>query len=341
MDLFCGVGGLTNGFVKEGFKVVAGIDSDISCKYAYETNNHAKFIGKKIEDVQSKEIRALFKGASEKILVGCAPCQPFSAYNKSRYKDEKWKLLYNFLEIISETNPEVISMENVPQLEKYKIFEDFTNGLKELGYFVSWYLLYGPDYGIPQKRKRLVLFASKYGIILKPKPNRNSKNYKTVRDTISNLKSIKAGEVDPLDPLHCASRLSYKNIQRIKSTPEGGGWMDWSEDLVLECHKKKSGKSFKNVYGRMAWDEPSPTITTEFMGIGTGKYGHPEQNRAISLREGALLQTFPKSYIFLEPGKKVIHKNLERQIGNAVPVTLGRVIAKCIKKHLKERVYDR
>jgi DNA (cytosine-5)-methyltransferase 1 len=160
-------------------------------------------------------------------------------------------------------------------------------------------------------------------------------NYFTVRDFIGNLEPIKDGEKSSKDPIHCSRKLSEINKIRIRNTPEGGGWKDWESSLLLECHKKKSGKTYSAVYGRMKWDDISPTITTEFLTYGCGRYGHPEQNRAISLREGSLLQTFPKDYKLLDPSKKFSSPNLSRHIGNAVPVQLGQIIAKSIKEHIK------
>ena len=335
VDVFCGAGGLSYGFVKEKFEVAAGIDVDASCKYPYEANVKATFIQKTIEEFSAEELNEFYANSEIRILVGCAPCQPFSAYNKKRGNDEKWKLLYEFSRLVSYTQPDIISMENVPQLARHKVFKDFVDGLTANGYDVSWYIAYCPDYGIPQTRRRLVLFASKFGKIELLKPTHKKENYKTVRDTISDLETISAGESSRKDPLHRASRLSEINKTRIIATPLGGGWKDWGRNLRLKCHKKKTGKSFRSVYGRMSWDMPSPTITTQCTGLGNGRFGHPEQHRAISLREAALLQTFPKSYKFIDPESKFYIDRAARHIGNAVPVKLGQVIAKSIKRHLE------
>jgi DNA (cytosine-5)-methyltransferase 1 len=152
------------------------------------------------------------------------------------------------------------------------------------------------------------------------------------------LQPIKDGEVSKKDPLHRARKLSPLNVKRIKATPHNGGSSNsWDDDLVLECHKKESGKTYRTtVYGRMRWDEPSPTMTTQCTGLGNGRYGHPEQNRAISLREAALFQTFPKDYQFVEPGAPIVTSHVARFIGNAVPVRLGSVIGKSIKNHVKQ-----
>lgn len=338
VDVFCGIGGLTHGFVKERFKVVAGIDVDDSCRYAFEKNNGAKFIKKDIAEIDADEILRLYSDAKVKILVGCAPCQPFSKYTNRKTEDTKWGLLYNFGKLIEKIKPEIVSMENVPELakhKKYPVYDDFVELLKRNGYSVSSYFVYCPDYGIAQKRTRLVLVASKFGEISLLRKTHTPQKYRTVSDTIAFLDSIGAGEVSKKDHLHRTAGLSALNMIRIRNTPEGGSWKDWDDKLVLECHKKPTGKSYGSIYGRMRWDDLSPTITTQFMGYGNGRFGHPEQDRAISLREAALLQSFPKYYDFIEPNTKVFVSTIARHIGNAVPYRLGRVIAKSIKKHLE------
>ena len=336
VDLFCGIGGLTHGFVKEGFDVVAGIDADPTCKYAFEENNHATFIEKDIDQVSADELLNLYSEGDTKILVGCAPCQPFSRYTIRKDEDEKWKLLRTFAKLIKDVRPEVVSMENVPELEDHSVYDEFKTALAEEHYHVSPYVVYCPDYGVPQTRKRLVLFASKYGMIKIVKPTHTPEKYRTVHDVIGHLEPIEAGQTSAKDPLHRARRLSELNLRRIMSTPPGGSWKDWDDELVLDCHKEKTGKSYGSVYGRMKWDEPAPTMTTHCGGLGNGRFGHPEQHRAISLREAALFQTFPMSYKFIEPRTKVASKTLSRHIGNAVPVRLGVIIARSIKRHLEK-----
>jgi len=335
VDLFCGVGGLTQGFVKEGFNVVAGIDVDESCKYAYEANNEATFLHKDVRDLTAESINALYPSDAIRILVGCAPCQPFSRYTNRKTADSKWQLVETFAKLIREAQPDIVSMENVPELEKHEVFKGFVRVLVQNGYQRWWDLVECVEYGVPQTRKRLVLLASKLGPIkiipaTHPPPRR-----RTVRDAIGRLHPIDAGKASKDDPMHRASALNETNLKRIKATPEGGGWKDWDDTLVLECHKKETGKSYPSVYGRMRWDAPAPTMTTQCNGLGNGRFGHPEQDRAISLREAALLQTFPKSYRFIEPGTDVVIKDVARHIGNAVPVRLGQIIARSIKKHLE------
>ena len=339
VDLFCGIGGLTHGVQKTGIDVVAGIDIDSTCKYAYEENNNAVFINKAIEDVTAEEINALYPKDSIKILMGCAPCQPFSNYSlryiKDGRKDNKWKLLYYFIELVKNTLPDVVSMENVPQLSKEIVFNDFTTELGNLGYKVSWSIVNCADYGVPQNRKRLVLLASRFGNITIIPSLYNKEKYLTVEDVISKLPQLEDGDVCENDPLHRTSKLSKINKLRIRQSVPGGTWADWDEKLKLPCHKKATGKGYSSVYGRMEWNKPSPTITTQFYGYGNGRFGHPEQNRAISLREGALLQSFPLNYKFIDKENTQTNKQIGVHIGNAVPVELGTAIGTSINEHLK------
>ena len=340
VDLFCGVGGLTHGFIKEGFDVRAGIDSDPSCEYAFEANNpNSTFINKKIEDVKISEIEGLYPSETPKILIGCAPCQPFSSYTNSQPQDKKkWSLLAKFLEVIEQLLPDVVSMENVVRLRTFRngeVLNDFVNKLRELGYSVSVNEVFCPSYGIPQNRTRLVLLASIHGEIGLVRETHTYDNFVTVRDTIEYLPAIRAGESHPDDRLHYASSLSPLNKRRIQASIPGRTWRDWSDNLVADCHKKDSGKTFPSVYGRMEWDKPSPTITTQFYGFGNGRFGHPEQDRAISIREAALLQTFPEEYDFVSPDCEVHIKTVGRHIGNAVPVELGKIIPRSIRLHLE------
>lgn len=338
VDLFCGVGGLTHGLKKAGIKVRAGVDSDLSCKYAYETNNKAKFIGVNITDVRGCDLEKFWKADEVKVLVGCAPCQPFSTHsNKLKGKEDgdKWNLLNEFLRLVKETEPSIVSMENVPNLSNQEIFKTFIKKLSQLGYQVSYQNAYCPNYGIPQKRRRLVLLASKFGNIALIEPTHKPQNYKTVRDAISHLEEVKSGKRSKNDSLHFTTTLSEINLKRIRASVPNGTWEDWDKSLRLKCHKKKTGKTYKSVYGRMSWDEPSPTITTQFYNFGTGRFGHPTQNRALTIREASILQSFPLDYKFVENDADVHITKVGTHIGNAVPVDLGYVIGKSIVKHLR------
>ena len=196
--------------------------------------------------------------------------------------------------------------------------------------------MYAPDYGVPQNRRRLLLLASKLGNIRLIDSLYDKNTYVTVRDAISHLPELKAGEVNEIDFLHTSRRLSELNLQRIRSSRPGGTWKDWDENLLPDCYKRKSGESFRAVYGRLEWDKPASTITTQFPGYGNGRFGHPEQDRALSLREGAIIQTFPNDYQFIKERKDLTFSKIATQIGNAVPPKLGEIIGLSIKKHLEE-----
>lgn len=340
VDLFCGIGGLSYGMKSKGFKILAGFDLDWTCQYAYETNNGAKFIYKDIGQVKKEDIIPFYSKKSIKVLAGCAPCQPFSSYAfKNKNKDaSKYNLLYEFGRLVKEIHPDVVTMENVPAIASFKlksVLADFVKLLQDEGYQVNYQVVFCPNYGIPQTRKRLVLLASQLGKINLIPPTHTKENYVTVRDTIGNLPPLEAGESCKTDALHRCRALSPLNMQRIMSTPYGGGWKDWPKELQLKCHQEESGKSFGSVYGRMVWEEPAPTMTTLCTGIGNGRFGHPTQNRAISAREAALFQTFPITYKFFQNEQEVSLVKASRYIGNAVPPRLGEVIAESIKQHIR------
>jgi DNA (cytosine-5)-methyltransferase 1 len=340
VEIFCGAGGMAHGFYLEGIRVVAGFDVDATCKYAYEKNNLAKFFERNVSELNAAEIKQLYPQGSIRVLAGCAPCQPFSPYarSKKKAKSDKWKLLYDFSRMVDRVHPDIVTMENVPSLISYnggRVFSDFVNHLKNEGYHLWYDIVDCAKYGIPQYRRRLVLLASRLGDISLIPRTHSPKELLTVRDAIDYLEPVDAGASSKKDPLHRSRNLTARNMLRIMATPEGGNWSSWPKDLILKCHKKNSGRSFKNVYGRMSWKEPGPTITTEFIGLGNGRFGHPVQDRAISLREAALLQTFPFYYDFINPKAKFSMKRIAIHIGNAVPVRLGQIIAKSIKQHIE------
>ncbi|MCC7128816.1 MAG: DNA (cytosine-5-)-methyltransferase [Anaerolineae bacterium UTCFX2] len=339
IDIFCGIGGLSYGLKKAGISVAAGLDIDKSCKYPYEKNVQAEFISRDVSNLRGKEIIGRYWSTDvSKILAGCAPCQPFSTHSnkiKDKTQTRRWRLIHEFKRLVRETNPHIVTMENVPNLANQEIFEDFVAFLELSEYYVTYSNVYCPDYGIPQKRRRLVLLASKYGKISLLHKTHSKGEYVTLRQAIKHLPPVEAGEECKSDLLHRTSKLSPINLQRIKASKPNGTWLDWSEDLQLECHKKETGRTYNAVYGRMAWDEPSPTITTQFYNYGTGRFGHPTQNRALTMREAAILQTFPEDFVFYESKKDILLKRLSAYIGNAVPVKLAVVIGESILNHLE------
>jgi DNA (cytosine-5)-methyltransferase 1 len=334
VDLFCGAGGLTAGLRNSLVNVRAGYDIDHNCEYAYSENNQAKFVAKSVEDVSVDEIKSWYRPGRIKLLAGCAPCQPFSTYNQGRdtTTDRKWPLLYAFQRLITGLQPELVTMENVPDVTKHEVYHDFIKSLEIQGYEIWSGTVACVDYGLPQRRKRHVLLASKLGpISLIPKTHEG--HPVTVREALGALPSLSAGGRDSKDPLHRAATLSPINLKRIISSRPGGTWRDWPENLRADCHRRASGKTYASVYGRMEWDQPSPTMTTLCYGFGNGRFGHPEQARAISLREAAILQSFPPTYKFV-PEEEITFRVVGRMIGNAVPVRLGEIIGESLQKHI-------
>jgi len=335
VDLFCGAGGLTHGLISAGVPVVAGVDLDGACRHPYEFNNPGTaFHARDVAKLKASEIETWFGDASIRVLAGCAPCQPFSSYAQ-RYDTvgtERWGLLNHFARLVEEIEPDIVTMENVPNVTKHEVFDDFVATLKRHGYEVWCEVVDSSDYGLPQRRRRTVLLASLHGPIGLRVPD--SSAAKTVADVLKRLPPLRHGGSDKNDPLHTASSLSPLNLERIKVSKPGGSWRDWPEHLIAKCHRKKTGKTYPGVYGRMKWDEPAPTLTTQFFGFGNGRFGHPSQARGLSLREGAILQGFPETYSFVPDDKPIQFKVLGRLIGNAVPVELGRVIGESIIEHV-------
>lgn len=338
VDVFCGVGGLSHGFRRVGFRISAGIDMDRTCQYAFETNNDSRFIAKSIEAISGAELARLYPTEARRILIGCAPCAPFSSYTPEAKKrrTSKWGLVDVFADRILSVRPEIVSMENVPRLasfDKGRVINRFIDRLKE-EYQVSTTIIDCAKYGVPQRRSRFVLLASKLGRLELEPPSIEDDQLPTVREAIGGMPAISHGDVHPVDRLHTAPRLSKRNLERIRASVPGSTWKDWPKNLVAECHKRATGKWYRNVYGRMEWDKPAYTITTGCFSYGRGRFGHPTQDRAISLREAAMLQTFPKAYEFVAKGDPVYFQTLGRHIGNAVPVALSEAIAQSIVKQI-------
>ena len=335
VDLFCGAGGLSYGMQKAGITICGGIDIDPACKHPFEENVKAAFHECDVSDLMTDYVASLFTDGHVRVLAGCAPCQPFSTYTRGNNEcNSQWELLSKFGEIVRELQPEVVTMENVPRLAKSSVFNDFISVLGSSGYRYNHYKARCADYGVPQTRVRLVLLASRLGTIELVPPTHVDGQFVTVRNAIQGLDGIEAGGTSDSDPMHKSSGLSQMNLDRIRSSTPGGTWRDWDDSLRAACHSRDSGRTYPSVYGRMEWDRPSPTITTQFHGFGNGRFGHPSQDRAISLREGALLQTFPEDYSFVPHDDTVRIATVARLIGNAVPVSLGEAIGRSIIAHL-------
>ncbi len=347
IDLFSGCGGSALGFKQAGFQVKVAVDIDKNASESFKLNFPESVVfPTDISYLSGKELLKAgnFKRGNEVVLIACPPCQGFSnaRRNSQRIQDPRNKLIYEFLRLVEEIKPFIFVLENVPGLARgigKPIFLQILQRLHELGYQTVFGVVDTADYGVPQRRKRLVVIGTNNPDIRltfpspthgNPETNPELLPWNTVRKAIVDLPSIKAGESHPADPLHKSAGLSDTNLQRLEKTPENGGnRTSWPDELVLKCHKDSKGHG--DVYGRMRWDLPSPTITGGCAMISKGRFGHPEQNRAISLREAARLQSFPDNFIFTGNFGQIAE-----QIGNSVPPRLGRVVADTIIKLIGE-----
>lgn len=338
IDLFCGAGGLSCGLQQAGIQIAAGLDLDAKCEFPFTHNIGGEFLRADLAEIPSSDLGLFLDNSKYSLIAGCAPCQPFSTLRNGsdRKKSNKWPLLRQFGRVVKELKPTLVTMENVPVLKQEEIFTEFVEALQKSGYHVVQRVIDASAYGVPQRRKRLVLLASLLGPIRIVSPEELGVQAQTVRDAIFHLPPLNAGETSDSDPLHKARSITPINLARIRHSKPGGTWEDWPDELILTCHKKSGGASFKSVYGRMEWDKPSSTMTTQSYNFGTGRYGHPEQDRSLTLREMAILQSFPDDYQFAAPGKPPEFASIGRLIGNAVPVRLGYVIGKSIQNHIEQ-----
>lgn len=334
VDFFCGAGGLTRGLLNAGISVRLGIDSDDRCLRTYEANNPGvRFLCGDVREVEPSNI-ATYLGdvPAERVLFGaCAPCQPFSNQRGANHNSDDRTLLGAFARFVAAFLPGQVFIENVPGLRRkpgFSTYRRFCKALRELGYEWDEGVLDGKYYGVPQTRRRYVMVAMRGMKPALPLPTHGPDRlaYRTVRDAISHYPPLRAGETHPLVPNHRAAALSSLNLMRMQHTPpDGGDRRSWSTELELACHSN-GHTGHTDVYGRMWWDRPAPALTSRCDSLSNGRYGHPEQDRAISLREAASLQSFPDSYVFDGPSKA----HIATQIGNAVPVALAEVIARHI-----------
>jgi DNA (cytosine-5)-methyltransferase 1 len=330
IDFFCGAGGLTRGLLDSGIQVILGIDSNERCRKTYETNNSpAKFLHSDIRDLSIQSLKKKIAGIPRKQLMfaACAPCQPFSK-QRTVHRDKRQRTLLGcFSRFIEFFKPEYVFVENVPGIAKVygnSTYKRFIFTLEKYGYFYEAKDVNAKDYGVPQTRVRRIVLAKKSSPIYIPKPTHGPKGlpYETVRKAIENIPPIKAGEAHPTLANHEAAALFEINLNRLRHTPaDGGGRVDWPDDLILKCHKENY-KGHSDVYGRMWWERPAPALTCKCYSLSNGRYGHPTQDRAISFREAAALQTFRDDYVFFGISKE----DIGNQIGNAVPVRLATII---------------
>lgn len=341
VDFFCGAGGMTYGFNKAGIKVLGGIDIDGECEKTYSSNNPgSKFLKADIKKMSYAFLMkklAIKKNDDKMIFIGCSPCQYWSKIKTDKTKSEESKnLLGDFKKFVSHFHPGYIVIENVPgiltRLEESPL-KSFLMFLAKNGYHYKYHVINASHYGVPQTRKRFLLIASRVDKEISLPKEDSLTNLPTVKRFIGNkkiFKPINAGHKDLTCFMHSAASLSKSNLKRLLLTPLNGGTrMSYSNNakVAIKSHYKK--KNFSDSYSRMYWEKPAPTITTRFNSISNGRFAHPEQNRAISLREGATLQTFDYSYLFF--GKN--QSSIAKQIGNAVPPLLSMKIAKSILKN--------
>ena len=338
VDFFCGAGGMSYGLQSAGINVLAGIDNSPDCKETYAFNvQGAKYIQKDISKLSAPELGRMLgleRNSPNLVFAGCSPCQFWSKIRTDKTKSEQTAhLLKQFQKFIRYFRPGFVVVENVPGLYKRteeSVLPNFLKFLSQQGYKWSDGIINANHYGVPQNRIRYLLIASRLGApTALPMATLNERL--TVQEFIgveNGFPPISAGHRDETPFIHTTAALSKDNLQRIALTKKSGGdrsaWKD-NEALQIAAYEGKD-KIFRDVYGRMYWDRPAPTITTRFNSFSNGRFGHPEENRAISLREGATLQTFPKDYRFF--GSSI--NSVARQIGNAVPPEL----AKRVGEHL-------
>ena len=332
IDLFSGCGGLSRGLLDAGIEMRLGIDIDKAVKDTYELNNKpSKFLCNDVSLLSGEYLLSLIDKTSDELLLlaGSPPCQPFSKQNKNsdNIEDDRRNLVLQFGRIASEIQPDYVLLENVPGLMKQDVFGRFIDKLGEK-YQKDYGVLDAKCYGIPQNRKRLIFLASKKDRIELPKGVYGKDlPFRTVRETIKKYPPLKAGKQNRNIPNHQAANLSKVNLERLKHIKRNGGSRtDLPTKLQLKCHKKYSGHS--DVYGRMSWDNPAPTLTCKCGSISNGRFGHPTQTRAISLREAAALQSFPDNFVF--------HCSLTQissWIGNAVPPKMAYELGKTVIQH--------
>lgn len=334
IDLFSGAGGLSQGLKQAGFSVVGAVESVPTYAESYKMN-HPK-TNLKLSDITKidpfeymKELG--LKAGDLDLLAGCPPCQGYSTIgtrNRGQRNDPRNELVYEVLRFALAFQPKTIMMENVPALDKDNRLKHLVEELEKIGYNVDHKVLKMSNYGVPQSRRRMIMLASRFDDIEVVKQELDEDKMATVREAIAFLPVAgKSG-----DRLHdTLSNPTEKVKNLITMIPKNGGSRtDLGEEYQLECHKRTNG--FRDVYGRMAWDKPSPTITGGCNNPSKGRFLHPEENRVITLREAALLQTFPKDYQFSFNSGKA---GVAMMIGNALPPAFIEFHARNILSHLK------
>ncbi|MGB7593860.1 MAG: DNA cytosine methyltransferase [Terriglobia bacterium] len=332
IDFCCGAGGLTRGLLDAGIGVLAGVDVDGRLAETYGRNNPpARFICQDIKEVDIKKLRTELGILDEDctLYAACTPCQPFSSLSRAARTDRRKNLLMSFARIVEQAPPDFVLVENVPGLNTAygrSVFERFLKCIEACGVRKQYSgFLDAKDFGVPQVRRRFILLASRKGRILPP---RRSPKVATVRDCIGKYPPLTDGEDCEAIRNHVA-RLLQPHLRRIVvAVPRNGGSRKDVADkgLLLKCHREHPG-AHKDVFGRLAWDRPGPTLTGRCTDVYCGRFTHPDQDRGLSLREAAALQTFRDDYVFYGT-----FFHIAQQIGNAVPVKLGNRLGLAIKR---------
>lgn len=344
-DLFAGAGGLSLGFKKAGFEVVFAADNDKESleTYVHNFGPHAYPLDltKGSPKAIAKEIRD--RAGNIDVLIGGPPCQGFSIQRRGTSDDPRNQLLLRHVQIGLALNVKALLIENVPTILGHRgaaQLKTALNLLSDASYSVASAVLQAADYGVPQLRRRafVVAFRRDYpGDFQFPEPIVSPSNYATVRQALRGLPELPPDHSPhPRIRNHQRRKISDINLERLSYVPEGGGRLDIPEEFRLPCHRKDNGHRHLDVYGRMIWDKPAPTITAMFDNFTRGRFAHPSETRNITNREGARLQSFPDEFELLGNQKSVA-----RQIGNAVPPLLAAAVARAISRHLDRKAGGR
>jgi len=338
VDICCGVGALSYGLRQAGVDVRLGVDTCERSQFAYECNVDAPYLREDVFDLSVEAVREKSGDEDARLVAACAPCQPFSEQNSKRARDRVHgeALLARIHEIARALRPEFLVFENVPSAARSTRVKAIRRDLTALGYNHRLDIVDAANFGAPQRRRRMVLFATRLPVDLSDLWRDSLADVTDVRSAVGDLPYLEAGARDDRDPFHVAAELRAINRERIRASAPGGTWADWPARLQLACHQRGSGTSFKEAYGRMKWDQPAPTITTKFYNYGSGRFGHPEQDRALSAREAARLQGFPDDFQFIDPATLPQLVVLGKLIGNAVPVPLARAIGTACRTFVEE-----
>ena len=338
-DFFSGCGGTSAGLRKAGMKPVLAVDIDGQALQTYKVNfKGAVALDVDIRELSTRDLEPLMDRDRQNPVMfsACAPCQPFSKQNRrKKVADERASLLNELIRLLERFRPDLLFVENVPGIQNGKNaldgpFEELKKVLDRLGYFHSSRIVNAQEFGVPQNRVRLILVASVFGPVEVPAATHgiDGQPLRTVRDAIGHLPPLAAGTRDDSVANHYACALSPMNLERIRALAEGGRRTDWDERLKLGCHAELKG--YTDTYGRMRWDRPAPALTTRCISLSNGRYGHPDQDRAISIREASNLQSFEEDFVFVGSVN-----GMARQIGNAVPPDLAFACGQALTENVR------